>query len=408
MQLFRPEALQGQDRLHGQVILVPPVSWQLLGGFLLAAIAIAAIFLATSQYTKITTVSGRLTGDKGIVRAMPPRAGIIHSVLVQEGQHVAAGAPLARISILTSDGEASLEARRYAAIARREEILKDRSPELTRIAQARLTALQAQIDGDRAEALSIRAQMSEQLELVRSAREDLDRARAVASRGFLSARDILSREEQFAVRKQALSRLDQELTARSARIAAAEAELLRARSELQLQLADVAAARAELAGVSAADENASAIVVTASQAGAVTGITVHAGDRVTTDTPIMSIVPDGTRLQAQIEVPPAAAGFLEAGQTIRLAVEAFPYQTYGTIDARVDSVSMATVPIAGTNDGRASEAFLIRATLRRDGLAAYGRVQPLRPGMTVTARIATRSRNLAEWLFDPLFAVARR
>ncbi|MDP8994795.1 MAG: HlyD family efflux transporter periplasmic adaptor subunit, partial [Pseudomonadota bacterium] len=207
--------------------------------------------------------------------------------------------------------------------------------------------------------------------------------------------------------RQALSRLEQELAGRSGRIAAARADLNRIESELELQRADVAGARAELAGAAAAEENAAAILVTAAAAGTVTGITVHPGDAVGPDRPLLSIVPAGTRLQARIEVPPAAVGFIEAGQTIRVAVDAFPYATYGTVDARVDSVSAAAVPVANA-DGSAGEAFLVLATLAADALPAFGQPQPLRPGMTVSARITTRSRSLAEWLFEPLYAVARR
>ena len=407
MELFRREALRGQDRLHGDVVLVPPVSWQLLGGFLLATVLIAAAFLATASYSKTTQVTGRLTGDKGIVRAVPARAGIVQAILVREGQQVAAGTPLARIAIVTPDGQASLEARRSEAIARRDAILTSREPDVMRSAEAQVAGLAAQIGGDRAESANLAAQIDEQRALVRSAEQDLERARVVAARGFLSGNDILRREELLATRRQGLSRLEQELSARRARIESAEAELARARSELALQRSDLASARAELAGAAAADENASVIVVTAAEAGTVTAIVSHPGDSAAPDRPILSIVPAGTRLQASIEVPPAAAGFLEPGQTLRVAVDAFPYQTYGTVDARIDSVSQATVPVTG-RDGAAGEAFLVRASLRAQAVSAFGRAQPLRPGMTVSARITTRSRSLAEWLFEPLFAVSRR
>ncbi|MFN3946146.1 MAG: HlyD family secretion protein [Allosphingosinicella sp.] len=407
MQLFRTEAMRGQDRLHGEVVLVPPVSWQLLSGFLFAAVLIAAAFLASARYGKVTVADGVLTGDRGIVRAVAVRPGIVEQVLVAEGQRVEAGTPLARISIASGDGAETLQDRRAAAIARREEALRGSMPELARVARARVDALSSQIGGDRAEAAGLSAQIGQQRELVRSAAEELERARNVAERGFVSRRDVLQREELLATRRQGLSRLEQELASRRARIAAAEADLARARSELELQLADVAGARAELAGLAAADENATVLVVTAAEGGTVTGITAHRGDAVGPDRPILSIIPAGSRLQARIEVPAAAAGFLEPGQDLRIAVDAFPYHTYGTIDARIRSVSEATVPVARA-DGSSAEVFIVHADMRAATIDAYALPQPLRPGMTVSARITTRSRSLMEWLFDPLFAVGRR
>jgi multidrug efflux pump subunit AcrA (membrane-fusion protein) len=58
VQLFRPEALRGQDRLHGDVVLVPTVSWRLLGLFLLATLMVAAGFLATARHARVIPVTG--------------------------------------------------------------------------------------------------------------------------------------------------------------------------------------------------------------------------------------------------------------------------------------------------------------------------------------------------------------
>lgn len=407
MTLFRPEAMRGQDRLHGDVVLVPPVSWQLLGGFLLAAILIAGLFLATASYSKTTSVTGRLTGDRGIVRAIPARAGIVEEVLVREGQIVAAGAPLLRIRIATPQGDASLEARRSASIAERGAILRRREPDMLRSTRAAAQALRARIDGDRGQVAGLDEQRTQQSQLVRSAEVELERARRVAARGFVSQQDVLQREESLATRRQGLSRLEQELGTRRAAIASGQAELARMESELALQRSDIEGERAELAGAAAADENASTIFVTAAEAGTVTGILVHRGDAVSQDRAVLSIVPAGTRLHARIEVPPAAAGSIEPGQTIRVAVDAFPYATYGTVEARVASVSQAAVPVQRP-DGAEAEAFLVEAALGSDAVRAFGRDQRLRPGMTISARITTRERSLAQLLFEPLYAVAGR
>ena len=255
MQLFRREAMRGQDRLHGEVVLVPPVSWQILGIFLLAVVVLAAIFLASATYGKATILEGEITGSKGLARAVAPRDGIVAELLVQEGQRVQAGTPLARIA--------------------------------------------------------------------------------------------------------------------------------------------------------AADENAWAVTLTAALAGTVTGIAIHPGDAVAHSSYLLTIIPDGTRLQAQFQVPSEAAGLIEPGQRVRVAVDAFPYQTYGTVDATIDSMSMAAVPVAGP-DGATRRMFLARATLGAAAVSAHGRSRPLRPGMNVRARVRTQSRSLAQWLFEPLFAVQRR
>jgi hypothetical protein len=92
VQLFRPEALRGQDRLHGDVVLVPPVSWQLLGYLLLAALVAACAFLATARYTSTSVASGRLVGGAATAAAeleIPPDA----AAYIADGQSVRLAMP---------------------------------------------------------------------------------------------------------------------------------------------------------------------------------------------------------------------------------------------------------------------------------------------------------------------------
>ena len=53
----------------------------------------------------------------------------------------------------------------------------------------------------------------------------------------------------------------------------------------------------------------------------------------------MEIVPANASLQAVLFVPSRAAGFVHAGQRVRLLYDAFPYQKYGTHGGRITEVS---------------------------------------------------------------------
>jgi len=69
MELFRREALDGQDRLHGDIVFVPQISWRLLGAFFAAALAAAALYLFTAQYRPTAAVTGRLALHEGALVA---------------------------------------------------------------------------------------------------------------------------------------------------------------------------------------------------------------------------------------------------------------------------------------------------------------------------------------------------
>lgn len=107
MQLFRPEALEGQDRLHGDPVVVAQVSWRLLGGFFAATLIAGAAFLAAARYPNSIEVSGRIVSDRPLVIARAAGSGTVEDLLVREGDEVTAGRPLARISgAFVTGGEA--------------------------------------------------------------------------------------------------------------------------------------------------------------------------------------------------------------------------------------------------------------------------------------------------------------
>ena len=84
-----------------------------------------------------------------------------------------------------------------------------------------------------------------------------------------------------------------------------------------------------------------------------------------------------------------------------------PYQRFGTVTARISEISSAVIPKA-TAEGVTVPVYLVTANCSQSWVPAFGRRQPLLPGMTLTARIVTKKQTLFEWLFEPLFAVSRR
>ena len=60
MQLFRTQALDYQNRLHGEVFLVPPMRWQVIGWLLFLAVAAGIIVLTFGTYSRTVDARGVL------------------------------------------------------------------------------------------------------------------------------------------------------------------------------------------------------------------------------------------------------------------------------------------------------------------------------------------------------------
>ena len=99
--LFRHEVLaERKTQWLGAVLLEPRISHKV--SMIVSVCAAAAIIgiLFLGSYTRKERISGWLMPEKGIVRVLPPQAGVVQSIKVKEGARVSRGDPLI---VLSSD-----------------------------------------------------------------------------------------------------------------------------------------------------------------------------------------------------------------------------------------------------------------------------------------------------------------
>ena len=409
MSLFRPEVLAHRaDRLHGDVSLALPISWQVIGLGLLAALAAAITFLSLASYSRVESVSGTVTTDRGVAGIVPAHAGVVESIEVKDGQSVSTGTQLVRIRAtdVLSNGEGA-QTNLLSAIRAQDGGLALQARQLGLAAAAEQSRQAAAISGLSREIAGINEQLVVESQLVATAKSELDRAQEVAKNGFISRRDLQTREETWLSRRQQVSQLEASRASKASAIAEAQRAAVQIGASANAQVAGLSASRSELSQRSISTDVAQAFVVSAPVAGLVTALTARVGQTVSPQAPLMVIVPKGATLTAELEIPSTAIGFLAVGQEVRLAIDAFPYQRFGTVKARIANVSRSAV---GRVDAKGATVpmYLVTAAIADPSVMAFDRRQPLLPGMALNARIVTQKQTLIEWLFEPLFAVHNR
>lgn len=406
--LFRGEVLRHRtNRLHGSVGMATPITWQVIGFLLLAGLVVAIAFLASASYARVETVPGVVSLDKGVATVVPSRSGIIAALEVKEGQRVRTGDVLVRVrSEEDMIGGETAPARIRKALNEQDARLAAQGGLLTVAADAEQSRLREQIAGLSAEITSLDRQISDQHRLVDVARSDYDGVKQVADEGFISRRDVEARETALLSRRQQLAQLQQARVAKSAAISEARRAAAQFSATAQAQIAGAQSDRATLLQRMAEADLARGYAITSPVDGIVTALTARPGQPASVEHQLMMIVPFHARSRVELYVPTAAAGFIRPGQEVRIAVDAFPYQQFGTIRARLTDVSTATVARQSSNGSL--PVYLVAASLPEPAIQAFGRKQALLPGMTLSARIVTENRSLLEWLFQPVFAVRNR
>ena len=150
--------------------------------------------------------------------------------------------------------------------------------------------------------------------------------------------------------------------------------------------------------------------MTAPVGGVVATQVVKAGQAVQAGQPLMSLLPGKGELEAELLVPSRAIGFIAPGDGVLLRYQAFPYQKFGHHQGRVASISRSALSSGelGALVGNAQQGepfYRVTVALAGQAVTAYGKPEPLKPGMLLEADILGEKRRLIEWVFEPLYSL---
>jgi membrane fusion protein len=133
------------------------------------------------------------------------------------------------------------------------------------------------------------------------------------------------------------------------------------------------------------------------------------GQAVQAGQPLMSVLPGDGTLEAELLVPSRAIGFIEPGDEVLLRYQAYPYQKFGHHQGRVARISRSTVMTGSqgptASAGPAEPYYRVSVALARQAITAYGRPEPLKPGMALDADVLGERRTLIEWVLEPLYSL---
>ena len=414
--LFRQEALaQRRTQWLGTVLLVPRLSHTLFGACAAVSGGALLALLWFGHYTRTAHISGWLVPQQGMVQVFAPQAGVITQWLVHEGSIVHAGDPLL---VLSAELQSSARGQTQSAIAgllsnRRSSLNGERGRRAMLQAQhaqslrARLAALQSQL-----------AQLDSDIVIQRSrsalATQAEAREREMRRLGFNTIDQLQAAEERRLEQYAKLGALIRDKTGVEREHLALMSELedlpLKAQADVANLERDIGAVDQQLAEAEARRE----IVVPSPAAGTVTTIQTELGGRPNQNVPLLSIVPAGSDLEAQLFSASRGIGFLRPGQRVLLRFQAYPYQKFGHYEGTLANISGSAVnpgelpaKLAGLTGmvGTGDPVYRLTVKLKSQAVTVYGKPVALQPGMQLDADVLIERRRLIEWMFDPLFTL---
>ncbi len=407
--LFRPEVFEHRRGSELGTIRLPQSRLSWLLALVAASVLLGLISaLAFASHTRKARVQGRLVPAQGLLELAAPTTGTIAALQVRAGQRVAAGQALLQIgaqrsaSGLVGSLAGGLASGEVGAAVDSLLWQQRRSLDSDLAAAERDSALQAQALRARADSLQRQIALARQRQA--AYREQAAKARALVERmrplqhdQVISALQI-QQYEADAINQESLAQsAEQETLALQEQASDAEHRLLGLPLELARQRSRIEREQQALERSRLDNALESARVLRAPAAGTIAGLRAAPGQSVRGGERLLTLVPDGRALLAELWVPSQAMGGLRVGTPAALRYDAYPYQQHGLQHGEVIELAGAAAP---------PEEVAARTGLRLDTPAyrALVRLQPsteplaLRPMMTLQADLLLEREPLYRWL----------
>ncbi|WP_294308551.1 HlyD family efflux transporter periplasmic adaptor subunit [uncultured Sphingomonas sp.] len=410
--LFRQEVIERKAaRLHGDVLLTQPRSTSIIA-IMLSVVIIATVAFATiGSYARTETVRGILSTSKPVSRIVVNRPGIIVGTFKREGDLVRKGDRLVLIDVdIRSETGAGVAAKSVEILDRQTSIAQAQSLATRQSTKMQGRKLDTQARDIKTQLNNLSRQIDIQQRVLESNRTILERASTIVEKGFISQLDYERRRQTALQSEQQLEILRQQAASAQANLKQIELDRQALTSQLDQEMAVIDSSLANLERERASTTGSGSYIITSPIDGRVTAVQFTTGQTVQPGPAIMTIMPTDAELEAELFAPSRAIGFVRPGQEVRLLVDAFPYQKFGSVRAKVATVSGTMIdPQQAYTPFKIDEpVFKVRVNIDRAGIAHRSDSLPLQPGMTLIANVVLERRSFLEWLLSPLSAVTRR
>jgi membrane fusion protein len=411
--IFRQAAINASFmQQYGNVCMLPKVSHVVFSIISATFVVLVLMYISTQSFFETVNVTGWVnTTTPNIEVRSQASTGIVKQVLIRNGSHVEEGQPIAIIarSLGQALGEAGIEAKRTL-------ILQAQSNRLAilqqNIASAVLTseglAQRYSLTSEQLRKIEHhQAKHQIQLKIAKQRWHSVD---GLVKKGLLSVAQLEQNELQIL----SLHQQDFDLYMGAQTIQAAHQDL-RQRALTNKQQKQQIEHEINLLNIQTQQKLAALlsetqITIAAPSSGLIDNLQIDVGKSVSFNQIITQIAPVKPHYFVQLAIPSHQVAFLQKNQQVKIKVDGFAYQKFGSLEGIVAHISeqvIAPQDIDGRVINTDQALYLVNVDIIYAPPTSSINAISLRSGMTISASVNKQEKTILSWLLAPLLGIAR-
>lgn len=409
--LYRQSAWQALSlQQHGQVLLTPNFkAWIICLGLMLWIFAIIVV-VSTHSFTEKATVIGYISTEQPSISISPKESvGVIAQVYVQNGQWVEQGQRLLSVErpsrLILGEKGAALQ---VALLDQHLKLLQDNFTQLKDENSQQQAFISQQLVSAGNQQQAITQQVFYLNQRIAMTDNDIERLQGLFAKQLISRDSLSNAKQNLLSMRQQLAQFTLQLSDNNIAQTQLKAQHAKLRQQVQLQSTQTALNLLPVKQQISDLQTQQTYTIYATRSGLINNLHAQAGDDIGRFSVLMKLSDTEQPMQLQLAVPASAAGFIKTAQSVRIRLDAFPHQKYGTLNATVSKVAN-TITLPNESHAHAIQlqgaVFMVEAQLEQSYVLAKGEKIPLKEGMTVQADVVLSERSLLEWLLSPLYSL---
>jgi len=384
----------------------------------IASILIAAAMLALvsfGSYARRVDLQGTILPNTGLISVGAPSAGWVRSLVVTDGEFVEQGAPLYTVDVDIATHAGGVQELVNKVLVAKREMLTQQIDRKTSMSNETKAQLHQKISNLVYQIKLLGEQTEVQQGFLKTLENEYNLFRGLVARQQASLNELDTRQQAWIQAQTKIQDLDRNKARLNGELNDARYQLATLAITTNDEIDALKASIFEIDEKLASGEAHRSVVIPSPSTGKVTAITARSGQLVSAGAPMLKIIPEHTSMQAHLLAPSSAIGFIRQGNRVLLRYSAFPYQRFGEFPGAVTMVSDAALGadeveslLAGATPAKQT-APLYRVVVEPENqvLNILGDSHRLPASMQVQAYVLLDRRPLYQWIFQPLFDVAR-